>query len=166
MDLWGSCSPLVKGSVSLGSFSAGMPIPVSAIFNVVFCFDAFADTVILPHPRVLQSLLNFALRLLRREPVTIEMNVRQMLVLFLGYLANSLVFGASFLLFVKALYPVGVDQFLYLTAALLITGFIGVLSVFAPGGLGVREGEYGYNLSTEQKHRVGHKLFPEFDGCS
>ena len=92
------------------------------------------------HPRVLQSLLNFALRLLRREPVTIEMNVRQMLVLFLGYLANSLVFGASFLLFVKALYPVGVDQFLYLTAALLITGFIGVLSVFAPGGLGVREG--------------------------
>ena len=92
------------------------------------------------HPRVLQSLLNFALRLLRREPVTIEISVRQMLVLFLGYLANGLVLGASFLLFVKALYPVDADQFLYLTAAFLIAGFIGVLSVFAPGGLGVREG--------------------------
>ena len=92
------------------------------------------------HPRVLQSLLNLGLRILRREPVTIEIKVRQMLVLFLGYLTNSLVLGAAFLLFVKALYPVGADQFLYLTAAFLIAGSIGILSVFAPGGLGVREG--------------------------
>ncbi len=92
------------------------------------------------HPRVLQTLLNFALKLLRREPLTIQIKVRQMLLLFLGYLANGLVLGASFLLFVKALYPVGADQFLYLTAALLVAGLVGVLSVFAPGGLGVREG--------------------------
>jgi uncharacterized membrane protein YbhN (UPF0104 family) len=33
-----------------------------------------------------------------------------------------------------------VDKLLFLTASFLFAGWIGILSLFAPGGLGVREG--------------------------
>ncbi len=95
---------------------------------------------VLIHPRILEALLNTALRWFRREPVTLEMTTAQAAALLLGYVGNGLVLGGAFCLFVSAMHPVNPDQFLYVSAALLVAGMAGVLSVFAPAGLGVREG--------------------------
>ena len=96
--------------------------------------------VVLTNPRVLQFLFNVALKALGREPVTIDMSVRDTFALLLGYLANGVVLGASFFFFAKAFSPLDASQYLFVAGAFLISGMIGVLSVFAPAGLGVREG--------------------------
>ncbi len=95
---------------------------------------------VIVNPRVLQFLVNTVLKWFGREQIVIDMRVRDMAALLLGYLANGFVLGASFYLFVNAFCPLGTEQYLFLTAALLTAGMVGIVSVFAPGGLGVREG--------------------------
>ena len=93
------------------------------------------------HPRLLQAALNRGLRLLRRDPVTLTLRYRDIL-LITGYWALSwVVAGAGFYLLVRAL----ADTPFSVAAVALAIGInamgwdIGFLSFFTPSGLGVRE---------------------------
>jgi hypothetical protein len=91
------------------------------------------------NPRVLRLVLNRGLRLLRREPVVVAMRQRDIAAIVAGYTANCLLLGLAFFCFVNALHPTPVEKYLFLTGAFLVAGWTGVLAVFAPGGLGVRD---------------------------
>ena len=53
---------------------------------------------------------------------------------------NWLVAGAGFYLLVKSVYPVPASQWLYTGGIYGLSTIIGILALFAPSGLGVREG--------------------------
>ena len=55
--------------------------------------------------------------------------------------------GIGFYLFVDSLYPVSTKYILFLTGALAISTTLGLIAIFAPSGLGVREGALVYLLS-------------------
>jgi uncharacterized membrane protein YbhN (UPF0104 family) len=55
--------------------------------------------------------------------------------------------GVGFYLFVTSLFPVPANHVLFLTASLAISSTLGLMAVFAPGGLGIREGVLVYLLS-------------------
>ena len=55
--------------------------------------------------------------------------------------------GVGFYLFVDAVYPVAPQYILFLTGALAISSTLGLIAIFAPSGLGVREGALVYLLS-------------------
>jgi uncharacterized membrane protein YbhN (UPF0104 family) len=55
--------------------------------------------------------------------------------------------GIGFYLFVDAVYPVAPRYILFLTGALAISSTLGLIAIFAPSGLGVREGALVYLLS-------------------
>jgi uncharacterized membrane protein YbhN (UPF0104 family) len=55
--------------------------------------------------------------------------------------------GVGFYLFVDSVYPVAPQYILFLTGALAISNTIGLVALFAPAGLGVREGALVYILS-------------------
>jgi uncharacterized membrane protein YbhN (UPF0104 family) len=54
--------------------------------------------------------------------------------------------GVGFYLFVDAVYPVAPQYILFLTGALAISSTLGLIAIFAPSGLGVREGALVYLL--------------------
>jgi uncharacterized membrane protein YbhN (UPF0104 family) len=55
--------------------------------------------------------------------------------------------GVGFYLFVDSVYPVAPQYILFLTGALAISSTLGLIAIFAPSGLGVREGALVYLLS-------------------
>jgi hypothetical protein len=60
--------------------------------------------------------------------------------LFLGYLGGWLMYGAAHWMLARALGPFPASQSVPLLVSLAASWTLGVLSLFAPGGLGVREG--------------------------
>jgi len=99
------------------------------------------------HPRVLQKLLNWALAQFKKEPVYLSISYSDILwILFVCILA-WVVGGIGFYLFVKSVYPVSSKYILFLTGALAISSTLGLIAIFAPSGLGVREGALVYLFS-------------------
>lgn len=99
------------------------------------------------HPQVLQKTINWVLIHYGREPISISISYLDVLwILFICIIAWS-VGGIGFYLFVDSIYPVTPQYILFLTGALAISSTLGLIAIFAPGGLGVREGALVYLLS-------------------
>jgi hypothetical protein len=110
---------------------------------IVLCVLAFLSL----HPKVLQKIINPILIVLKKEPIPISIPYSHV-VLVLGVCILSWgVGGIGFYLFVDAVFPVSSKYILFLTGALAISSTLGLLALFSPSGLGVREGVLVYLLS-------------------
>jgi uncharacterized membrane protein YbhN (UPF0104 family) len=103
---------------------------------------------LLLHPKVLQKVLNTVLTLLNREPITLSISYSDILWILGVCLFSWVVGGIGFYLFVDSVFLVSSKHILFLTGALAISSTLGLLALFAPSGLGVREGVLVYLLST------------------
>ncbi|MGD0917284.1 MAG: lysylphosphatidylglycerol synthase domain-containing protein [Thermodesulfobacteriota bacterium] len=99
------------------------------------------------HPRVLQKILNWVLVQFKREPVSLSISYADILGILFVCILSWLVGGVGFYLFIDSVYPVAPQYVLFLTGALAISGTLGLIAIFAPSGLGVREGVLVYLLS-------------------
>ena len=78
--------------------------------------------------------------MLRRSVFDVTLTYPQLL-RYLGlYVVNWLLFGVALFVFIRSFYPLEFSSILYLTGAFSFAGMIGIVAVFAPAGLGVREG--------------------------
>jgi uncharacterized membrane protein YbhN (UPF0104 family) len=100
------------------------------------------------HPRILQRISNGILRFLKRQPITISMSYPDILRVLGVCLCSWVMGGVGFYLFVDSVFPVSSGHILFLTGALAISNTLGLLALFAPGGLGVREGVLVFLLSS------------------
>lgn len=98
------------------------------------------------HPLFLTRLIALAARVVRRRPFPVTLTYRQILTYLVVYVANWLVFGVALYVFIRSFYPIEPGSILYLTGAFAFAGMVGILAVFAPSGLGVREGVLGLFL--------------------
>ena len=99
------------------------------------------------HPRVLQKILNWVLVLFKREPLVLSISYWNILWVLFYCILSWVVGGIGFYLFVDAVYPLSSHYILFLTGALAVSNTLGLIAIFAPGGLGVREGVLVYLLS-------------------
>ena len=99
------------------------------------------------HPSVLQKILNWVLVKFDREPLSLSISYRDVLWIVMVCIAAWMIGGIGFYLFVDSIYPVVPQYILFLTGALAISSTLGLIAIFAPGGLGVREGALVYLLS-------------------
>jgi len=99
------------------------------------------------HPWVLQKILNWLLVRFNKEPISLSVSYLDVLWILLICIVAWLVGGLGFYLFVDSMYPVALQSILFLTGALAISSTLGLIAIFAPGGLGVREGALVYLLS-------------------
>jgi len=107
----------------------------------------FIPVFVFLHPTVLQKLINEVLRRLKREPILLSLSYGDVLWITFVCLLSWLVGGIGFYLFIDSVYSVPAGSVLYLTGALAFSSILGVIALFAPGGLGVREGALVYLLS-------------------
>jgi uncharacterized membrane protein YbhN (UPF0104 family) len=92
------------------------------------------------HPRVLNGVLNWALRRLKREPVQLTLRYRDILVITLAWCASWLVAGSAFYVLLLALWPAApLVAWPICIGIYAIAWDIGFVSFITPGGLGVRE---------------------------
>ena len=99
------------------------------------------------HPQVLQKIMNWVLILFRREPISLSASYSDILWILIVCIVAWLVGGLGFYLFVDSIYPMALQSILFLTGALAISSTLGLIAIFAPSGLGVREGALVFLLS-------------------
>jgi hypothetical protein len=99
------------------------------------------------HPRVLQKILSWLLTQFKREPISLPISYLDILWILFVCIMAWVVGGVGFYLFVDSIFPVSPHQILFLTGALAFSSILGLIAIFAPSGLGVREGTLVYLLS-------------------
>jgi uncharacterized membrane protein YbhN (UPF0104 family) len=92
------------------------------------------------HPRILERITNLLLRLLKREPIRFELSYPGLLGFFLLYLVSWLLYGTAFYLFLASVNPLPLSDWVVVTGGFAAAYIVGLLAIFVPGGLGVREG--------------------------
>ncbi len=110
-------------------------------FVVVLGVATILALCIVLHPRVLNGLLNLALRLLKRNPVQLTVRYSDILVVTLAWCASWIVAGSAFYVLLLALWPAA--PLVALPICIGIYAFawdIGFVSFITPSGLGFREG--------------------------
>ena len=99
------------------------------------------------NPKVINAVLKIAGKLFKRE-LAIPMTYTQTLKAVLLFIGNWLIAGVGFYILVRAVYPQAeLSQLLYCGGVWGIAAIAGILAVFAPSGLGVREGMVVAGLS-------------------
>ena len=118
---------------AIGSVLHGPLVDILGIASI------FALLVIL-HPRVLNGLLNQALRLLKREPVRLGLRYRDILLITLAWCASWFVAGCAFYVLLLALWPSAPLAALPICIGIYALAWdIGFVSFITPSGLGFRE---------------------------
>jgi hypothetical protein len=107
-----------------------------AVFGLVFL-----------HPRVLQRILNWVFVQWKKEPISLSISYTHILWILFLCILSWIVGGIGFYLFIDSFYPVTPQHILFLTGALAASSMLGLIAIFAPSGLGVREGALVYLLS-------------------
>lgn len=96
--------------------------------------------LIVLHPRVLNGLLNLALRLLKRDPVQLTLRYSDILLITLAWCASWFVAGCAFYILMLALWPGAPLVALPICIGIYALAWdIGFVSFITPSGLGVRE---------------------------
>ena len=92
------------------------------------------------YPPLLQKMINFGLRVVRRESIEIPLSFVTIALLFLVYSGTWIVYGGAFWLLLVGIgiHPSG--SFIEIVAIFAASYLLGFLALFVPGGLGVREG--------------------------
>jgi uncharacterized membrane protein YbhN (UPF0104 family) len=90
-------------------------------------------------PRFFYSVLNFALRVLKRSPLHQSLTYASALRIMLVASVRWAVLGVTFWLFARAMFPVDLKVLPLLTTALCVSYVVGYAALIAPAGLGVRE---------------------------
>ena len=104
--------------------------------------------IVITHPAALRRGINAALRLARQPAVELRLRWRDVIGWTLLMSANWLILGAGFYLLLRAVIDVPPGLYLFVTGAFAVAGVIGVLVLFAPSGIGVREGVMTVVLGT------------------
>ncbi len=122
-----------RDSGAIGSLLHGPLVDILGVASIL-------ALLIVLHPRVLNGLLNLALRSLKRDPVQLTLRYRDILFVTLAWCASWFVAGCAFYVLLLALWPDA--PLVALPICIGIYAFawdIGFVSFVTPSGLGVRE---------------------------
>ncbi len=132
------CTLLGAAFLFLGSLFF-IDVPLFREYRSQAIFLVFLLVIII-HPRLLQAIINVPLKMLKRETVTLDIKYRDILGFVFLFTINWFIVGMGFYILVNSIYPVGAENIFYISGSFGLAVIIGLLSLFAPSGIGVREG--------------------------
>lgn len=107
-----------------------------AAFNIGFLLAA----LLLVNPISLNLFLKWGMKFLRPDQKDYRFSLSLYLILVASYSLCWLLQGAGFFFLVKSFYPVELALLKRFVGVFLLSWLIGFVAIFAPGGLGIREG--------------------------
>ncbi len=105
-------------------------LPLIGVF-LVFCFAL--------SPKVFTNSVNFGLKIIKRNPIQIELSTGSRIWISLLYIIFIGVQGIGFWIYIKSLFPELSPNYFSILFALTFSNLIGMLAFFVPKGVGVRE---------------------------
>jgi len=99
------------------------------------------------HPKIFIGLLNFGLKIIKKKPININIRYKDILFLTSLFCVFWIIQGFAFSLFVSVIYPIEISLYPILIGIFAVAWILGFISIFTPGGLGVREGVIAFLLS-------------------
>ncbi len=127
---------IVSGTKFLGDLPKIAYLPLALIL------------IIFIYPPLMESTLNILLKLLKKETISINLSFRDNLIFTLFFMVSWSIYGLAFNIFIRSLTPFSWSLMPFISSAFAFSYIIGFLSVFVPGGLGVREGILVFYLSS------------------
>ena len=98
------------------------------------------------HPKIINWGLGIVGKLTKKD-LNIPMTYPQMLKVVVLFILNWLIVGTGFYMLVVSLYPVPMNELFYVAGVYGLSAIIGILAIFTPSGLGVREGIIALGLA-------------------
>ena len=95
---------------------------------------------IMLNPKIINFFLKFIGKLMKKEDLEITISYPEMVKVVLLFIGNWVIVGMGFYMLVYSIYPIPFSQMLYSGGIFALGSIIGILAIFAPSGLGVREG--------------------------
>ena len=111
--------------------------PVLMMILIAFFMGVLA---LIFYPKLLERIINFGLRILKKDQILLDLSSKNIFLYILSYCLAWFSFGLAFTIFIKAFTPAPLGIYPGLTGAFAFSFNIGFLALFAPGGIGVREG--------------------------
>jgi len=91
------------------------------------------------NPFFIKKGLNLLLKIFKKDPVEIVISYKDIFFIVLLFILNWLIQGLGFYLLVNSIYPVHISDFFFIAGSYALACVIGILAIFAPSGIGVRE---------------------------
>jgi glycosyltransferase 2 family protein len=95
---------------------------------------------VMMHPKILEKCINTFLRRTNYGEVVFDITYVQVLIITLLNVINWVLLGAALFLFINSVYSTPMMNYAYILGSLALASFSGLISLFTPAGLGVREG--------------------------
>ena len=92
------------------------------------------------NPAIMNFFLGLLEKITRREGFRVRITYRQMVIAVLLFVLNWVVYGTGFYFLACAFHPVPAGQWLYVVGIYSLSCIAGIMAIFSPSGLGVREG--------------------------
>ncbi len=92
------------------------------------------------HPAILKRVINLFFRIFRRTPLDTFPRIRTILLVTGGYILTGMLHGLAFFVILNSFSQLSIELYPIVTGAYYLASLVGVIAIFSPGGLGVREG--------------------------
>jgi len=114
----------------------------SSSFKQYFPFMIFSliFLLIIIHPKVIDKVLNFILKLFKKPPINVHFNYITILIFFILYIGVWMIYSLAFYVFVNSITQLESVSIIHFFTILPLCWVVGYIMIFAPGGIGVREG--------------------------
>lgn len=99
------------------------------------------------NPKIINFFLGLVEKLTKKEDIRIPFTYPQMLKVVSLFILNWLIVGTGFYILTCSMYKLPVSELLYTGGIFGLSAIIGILAIFTPSGLGVREGILVLGLS-------------------
>ena len=99
------------------------------------------------NPKIINFFLGLVEKLIKKEDIRIPFTYPQMLKVVLLFILNWMIVGTGFYILTCSMYQLPVSQLLFTGGIFGLSAIIGILAIFTPSGLGVREGILVLGLS-------------------
>ena len=104
------------------------------------CMALLVLTVACVHPRIMLPSVNWLLKKLRKDPIAEALSYPQTLLFAVGYMIPYVLSGASQFAILRAFFALDTRHMVDVTGVMTFAAAIGFAALFAPSGLGVRDG--------------------------
>lgn len=133
-----TCLLLITSSVIF--LMCSMLVGTYKVVNILASFILLIIAIVVINPRILNWITNFVLRILKKPGVKITLSYMQMLKLSIYYFGLWIAQIVGFYFLVNSIYQLPISSIFTLASAHTLSWIIGFVVLFAPSGLGVREG--------------------------
>lgn len=126
-----SCIIFLLSVIMVGNYSFA---------NLSICLILLVIAIIILNPHILSRVVNFLLQILKKPSIKITVSYSQILKLSIYFFGLWIAQIIGFYFVINAIYPMPISKIFTLSAAYTLSWMTGFVVIFAPGGLGVREG--------------------------